>query len=429
MAKIEEQNEARRLAHAAHVEERSQHEHAADVAREAAQHAYAERIETRKRAEAEWEHAWPARVDAGATVPPLSKLKDPVTAATPSAYQYVHVRDLPPGAVSIGLSVDAKSDAHIALAPRGTEHGDEHYEIVLGAAGDTKSVIRARNRGPTLAEYDGSCLAGKDVWISWEGSILCVGRGQRVGADEIMRVPMSGILEPPMRHMLVCTTEGASGSWTVHPPRVIATPIAHSLVVETGLAAATVAWDPTTGVGDVPNDHFMMAHAKKIHQMADSKFKSVGTRAKMVERPSTVRPKDADYMMSFAYSLSDHKKADQKQASEVPHLRPKVPVDSYMTEFAREKHDLMTAVDSYPASRPYTDGETLMVSHAREMKERYEASRPAPKPDCDGDGTGEEQWQRTARHEFSEVLRRTPKWKKQGVTFESERYKIVYDDT
>ena len=55
--------------------------------------------------------------------------------------------------LNILIEINATNDAHIALG-EDTEHDGKHYEIVLGGWSNNKSVIRAKNQGDNLVEYN-----------------------------------------------------------------------------------------------------------------------------------------------------------------------------------------------------------------------------------------------------------------------------------
>lgn len=51
------------------------------------------------------------------------------------------------------IEINATNDAHIALG-EDTQHDGKHYEIVLGGWSNSKSVIRTKNQGDNLVEYN-----------------------------------------------------------------------------------------------------------------------------------------------------------------------------------------------------------------------------------------------------------------------------------
>lgn len=118
------------------------------------------------------------------------------------------------------FTVDAHNDAHLALG-EATGHDSPHYEIAIGAWGNSKSVLRHANQSPSggNAHYDGRVLQpGQDApfWVSWSNGMLRFGQGHVLGQQLLMEAPLNAGLPSPhcVRHMLV-------GSWNNHQRWVI----------------------------------------------------------------------------------------------------------------------------------------------------------------------------------------------------------------
>ena len=80
-------------------------------------------------------------------------LKPECVVATPNNYNYQKIGGDLTNRNNVVFSVDTKHDAIIALGPT-IGHNDTHYEIVLGGWDNTKSVIRDKNQGTNITEYN-----------------------------------------------------------------------------------------------------------------------------------------------------------------------------------------------------------------------------------------------------------------------------------
>ncbi len=121
------------------------------------------------------------------------------------------------------FQVKTGNDAHIALGSSqivysGGRHISEHYEIVLGGWGNSKSLIRSATDGAAMAEYLGPVLSSSEnrkFRISWDSVGLTVeGYTESSGWVMMMRVAHNQTTaQYSITRAMVMTGYGASGCW------------------------------------------------------------------------------------------------------------------------------------------------------------------------------------------------------------------------
>lgn len=119
------------------------------------------------------------------------------------------------------FKVRAAHDAHLALTSAPTE-ADSMYEIFIGGWENSKSVIRKNRQKPDVVEVPtpGILNAGefRGFWIRWYDNVITVGREGEAAA--FMSYDAQSMF--PVNYVGVCTGWGASGTWLLEEPQVIA---------------------------------------------------------------------------------------------------------------------------------------------------------------------------------------------------------------
>ena len=88
------------------------------------------------------------------------------------------------------FNVKACNDAHVALSSQLGITYLHTYEIVLGAYGNSMSLIRNATQGNPWVALDTpgivNCTEMRKFWVGWGSGLIRVGRGGEVGMDQIM---------------------------------------------------------------------------------------------------------------------------------------------------------------------------------------------------------------------------------------------------
>lgn len=94
------------------------------------------------------------------------------------------------GKKSTVFKVKACNDAHVALSRTLGMTSMHTYEVVLGAYGNTKSLIRNATQGTEWVSLDTpgilNCTTMLTFWLSWDAGLVKVGRGGVIGSNEFM---------------------------------------------------------------------------------------------------------------------------------------------------------------------------------------------------------------------------------------------------
>jgi nucleoside phosphorylase len=141
-----------------------------------------------------------------------------ITVLTPSVYDYQYLPEVPvSNKTHITFRVRAWADAHIALSSVYGDTDRKTYEIVIGAFGNTRCLIRAGGQGPIMAEErTKNILNGQEslaFWISWSRDRLDVGRGSHRGSDRILRWRIPENKQHSVNCLAVSTGPGSKGEW------------------------------------------------------------------------------------------------------------------------------------------------------------------------------------------------------------------------
>jgi hypothetical protein len=116
---------------------------------------------------------------------------------------------------SIALKVRACSDARILLARYFSVTDYDVYEIVIGANGNTISLIRVGIDGTVLIQQNTNnilhCTYGQWIWVDWSSGIS-VGTGPLVGDLEFLTVT-SLPSKFDISAVTIATGQGAEGFW------------------------------------------------------------------------------------------------------------------------------------------------------------------------------------------------------------------------
>jgi len=91
---------------------------------------------------------------------------------------------------SIVFKVQACADAHIALSSQLGLSIQHTYEVVLGGWQNSRSAIRNKTQGMDWTDVSTPdilhCDEMRSFWISWEYGLIMVGKGSKVGKNEVM---------------------------------------------------------------------------------------------------------------------------------------------------------------------------------------------------------------------------------------------------
>ncbi|KAI0229902.1 hypothetical protein LSAT2_019688, partial [Lamellibrachia satsuma] len=143
---------------------------------------------------------------------------DSTTLYTPARFGYgsfwLHVA----GRTTIVYRVKACSDVHVIIAEQTKDLTTKATEIVTGAFGNSRAMIRKAVHGPEYVAANISnllhCGEFRTFWVSWGGKLLRIGRGPTVGQQMFVTVPRTSF-----SHVInvagFSTYDGHSGSWTI----------------------------------------------------------------------------------------------------------------------------------------------------------------------------------------------------------------------
>lgn len=124
----------------------------------------------------------------------------------------------------ITFKVKACHDAYIGLIA-GDTVTSQLYEIVIGAFGNTKSVIRtAQQQIPAARTVSGGqfvhCQLYKQFWISWTYSTIKIGKG--MSRNNLMFITLSkrnGL--NPINNIAIYTGFGSTGEWVFYKAGIV----------------------------------------------------------------------------------------------------------------------------------------------------------------------------------------------------------------
>ena len=95
--------------------------------------------------------------------------------------------------------VKAASGVHLAFLQTKADRADAAYEVVLGAAGNSRSMLRFGTEGPNvmlLAEKQGVVLSATEMlpfWVSFDAYRLTVGQGTMIGENELLTADVNAM--------------------------------------------------------------------------------------------------------------------------------------------------------------------------------------------------------------------------------------------
>ena len=112
------------------------------------------------------------------------------------------------------FKVDASNDAHVGFFTSARDLG-KMYEIVISGWGNSTSVIRRCNQGPSKASANtkGLLCRGRytQLWADARGGLVRLGRGDVVGKHVIVEWQDPAPLD--VESLGLMTGWGASGKW------------------------------------------------------------------------------------------------------------------------------------------------------------------------------------------------------------------------
>ncbi|XP_041357320.1 uncharacterized protein LOC121374324 isoform X2 [Gigantopelta aegis] len=137
---------------------------------------------------------------------------------TPAAYTYQFVPQVPISKKDfLTFKVKAAGEAHVALSAVYSDLQYKTHEIVLGAEGNTKSVLREGSLGKILAEAKTiNVLSEKHFryfWISWKNQRIQVGRGAKYGVKTFLDWPVPADKRFNISSLAVSTGRMSKGRW------------------------------------------------------------------------------------------------------------------------------------------------------------------------------------------------------------------------
>ena len=115
------------------------------------------------------------------------------------------------------FEVMATADASIALSYLPSNFDVQTAEIVIGAHGNTRTVIRKEVNGEEMATVDSAdVLSGSErrwFWVKWSGSVISVGKGQTLDQDTLLSHTVSDTLV--ISSLAVTTSGSTKGEWYI----------------------------------------------------------------------------------------------------------------------------------------------------------------------------------------------------------------------
>ncbi|ESN92668.1 hypothetical protein HELRODRAFT_189560 [Helobdella robusta] len=142
-----------------------------------------------------------------------------ITVLTPAAYDYQYLPEVPVSRKSmICFRLKAAADGHVALSYVYGDTDRRTYEVVLGAHGNRKSLIRYGGKGEVMVErLTPSILDSAELrpfWVSWNVNCVRVGRGLEVDKDLIMEWTNIPLHQHHLVNLVSVSTGPASeGRW------------------------------------------------------------------------------------------------------------------------------------------------------------------------------------------------------------------------
>ncbi|KAK3100647.1 hypothetical protein FSP39_023031 [Pinctada imbricata] len=148
----------------------------------------------------------------------LPPIKSFTSVFTPALYDPMMVPEIPiSNKTFITFMVKAAGDAHLALSAVYGDVDRKTYEIVIGADGNTKSVIRYGAGGTVVAEaITMNIISVKEFryfWISWADHKVEVGRGAKYGHGRFLHWPVPANRQFNVNCLSVSTDTASRGQW------------------------------------------------------------------------------------------------------------------------------------------------------------------------------------------------------------------------
>ena len=116
------------------------------------------------------------------------------------------------------FQVRGREDASVGLSQLPANFEVSTTEIVIGASGNSRTVIRDGVNGTELHGVDShdvlSTTELRWFWVQWEGSTYTVGEGETVGEKQLLTYSMTSAIL--VSSVAVTTSGNAYGEWKVY---------------------------------------------------------------------------------------------------------------------------------------------------------------------------------------------------------------------
>ncbi|XP_064608504.1 uncharacterized protein LOC135472764 isoform X4 [Liolophura sinensis] len=148
----------------------------------------------------------------------LPPIKSFVTVYTPDSYTYQLVPEVQVSSKEfLAFKLKAGGDAHIALSAVYGDLERKTHEIVIGAEGNTKSMIREGSMGLVRTEaLTYNVLHSNEFrffWVSWAGGNIEVGRGAKYGQGRFLHWRVPEYKRFNVNCLAVSTGRASRGQW------------------------------------------------------------------------------------------------------------------------------------------------------------------------------------------------------------------------